>query len=323
MKVVVIGTGPAGCSAAITLRRYGIEVSLVEPSERGLSPPGETLHPGIEPLLARLGVLEHVLDAGYLRHEGHWLTWNGARQYVPFGSDENGPWRGFQAPRSDFDARLRTVAVREGTVLISRRLRQVVMDQNGRLCGVLTDQGLLPADWVVDCSGQARWVARQLGIEYQIHSPRLLARYGYASGLLQEALPSLESDQYGWTWIAEIATQRFQWTRLTSLAQRNPKNWTPSLLDRLCHEPSRGADMTWRIAKLTAGRGWLLAGDAAAVLDPSSSHGVLRALMTGMMAANAIANGTITGYSEWLSDWFHHDMLQLRAAYREANLFWK
>jgi flavin-dependent dehydrogenase len=50
----------------------------------------------------------------------------------------------------------------------------------------------------------------------------------------------------------------------------------------------RGADVTWRIISPAAGPGFFLVGDAVAVLDPASSHGVLKALMTGMMAAHLI-----------------------------------
>ena len=47
--------------------------------------------------------------------------------------------------------------------------------------------------------------------------------------------------------------------------------------------------MTWRMADSAAGSGWYMVGDAAAILDPTSSRGVLKALMTGVMAGHLIA----------------------------------
>jgi flavin-dependent dehydrogenase len=44
-------------------------------------------------------------------------------------------------------------------------------------------------------------------------------------------------------------------------------------------------DVTLRMAAQTAGDGWFLCGDAALVLEPSVSHGVLRGPMSGMAAA--------------------------------------
>jgi hypothetical protein len=51
----------------------------------------------------------------------------------------------------------------------------------------------------------------------------------------------------------------------------------------------RGADVTWRLSDAAAGLGWFIVGDAAAVLDPSCSHGVLKAIMSGMMAGHLAA----------------------------------
>jgi hypothetical protein len=48
----------------------------------------------------------------------------------------------------------------------------------------------------------------------------------------------------------------------------------------------RGIDVSSSIANPTAGPGYFLAGDAASIVDPLSSHGILKALMSGMKAAH-------------------------------------
>jgi flavin-dependent dehydrogenase len=84
------------------------------------------------------------------------------------------------------------------------------------------------------------------------------------------------------------------------------------------------------MAQTVAGSGYFLAGDSAAVLDPSSSHGVLRAIMSGMMAAHLVIRRLCDGadaqlctltYQNWLSSWFHHDVKEMSATYRAAHLF--
>lgn len=87
---------------------------------------------------------------------------------------------------------------------------------------------------------------------------------------------------------------------------------------------ARGADVTWRMVTRPAGPGYYLAGDAAAVLDPASSHGVLRAIMSGMMAGYLISQ-TFKGacseqratleYHRWLADWFNTDVHRVRQMY--------
>jgi hypothetical protein len=58
------------------------------------------------------------------------------------------------------------------------------------------------------------------------------------------------------------------------------------------------------------------------VLDPASSHGVLRALMSGIAAADAArallqdhSPLALARYAEWLGDWLDHDMSRLRSLY--------
>lgn len=321
MKVLILGGGPAGAAAAITLRRACVDTTIVDPCVFPRYRPGETLHPGIEPLLESLGALESVLGAGYLRHVGIWVKWNNDAAFFPFGADDVGRWCGFQAPRADFDARLLDTAIRHGTRLLRATPRTVRRDRHGRIAGIETENQFLCADCLIDCTGNARWLARQLNLHNDVHSPRLVARYSYATGQLDLDLPRIESDHGGWTWLAEVSPGRYHWTRVTESRLRPCQGWVPASLAGLRHEVSRGADVTWRRAKQSTGPGWFLAGDAAALLDPSSSHGVMRAIMTGMMAGHLIVANSPAAYHDWLSEWFDHDVREMRRAYREANIF--
>lgn len=70
----------------------------------------------------------------------------------------------------------------------------------------------------------------------------------------------------------------------------------------------------------------MLVGDAAFVLDPLSSHGVLHAIMSGMMAADMIAKHLVervpvhvaqTAYIDWSTDRFGTDIEHLRSMYAQ------
>lgn len=67
-----------------------------------------------------------------------------------------------------------------------------------------------------------------------------------------------------------------------------------------------------------------MVGDAAMVLDPLSSHGVLRAMMTGIQVSQLIQaqfNHTLTeeqviaSYRKWMNHWFQHDKTKLVQLY--------
>ncbi|HEV2846409.1 MAG TPA: NAD(P)/FAD-dependent oxidoreductase [Thermoanaerobaculia bacterium] len=199
--------------------------------------------------------------------------------------------------------------------------------RGNRVCGVLTGQGELPACFVVDAGGGGHWLARHLGLPVERRSPRLIAHYGYAEGTCpdREASPVLTADDDGWTWTAQVRPDLHQWTRL-SLSGREPKGgWQPAALRALkSRGRTRGADVTWRRVRPAAGPGYYLTGDAAAVLDPASSHGVLKALMSGMLAAHRIVQTVRAGipeeqtarsYDDWGRDGFEHDVRKLGELY--------
>lgn len=325
--VVIVGGGPGGTATAIHCAQKGLKVTLLEQAEFPRSHPGETLHPGIEPLLKKLGVAEQVLSAGFLRHPGHYIEWQGEREFQAFGEDEQGPWLGFQAVRSQFDSLLLEQAQTLGVQILQpcRALEPLV--NQGHVQGLNTTLGSIDAAFVVDAAGSCQWLARKLGIRTTPYSPPLKAYYGYATGECpdRDQAPLIASDAEGWTWIAKVEHQRYQWTRLSFDSQPGA-HWQPEdLADLFPEGKARAVDVTWRLVNPAAGPGYFLVGDAAAVLDPASSHGVLKAMTSGMMAAHLIVQSFQQGeqlqpssasrYCAWLRTNFYHDLIHLQGFY--------
>jgi len=332
--VVIIGGGPAGCSAAITCVNAGLSAVLLERTAFPRDCPGESLHPGVEPLLEQLGVNEAVQAARFVRYPGIWVEWEGARHFAPFGQDASGPWLGFQAWRAELDAllleRVRALGVE---VLQPCRALQPLRGEQGEVVGVQTELGPVHAKVLIDAAGGAHWLARQLDIPRLEASPRLVATYGYVVEPEQAPAeePRIVADDEGWTWTARVRPGVRQWTRLTLDGRPVPTGWLPpELRERAPVGRVRGADVTWRRVAAPAGPGYFMVGDAAAVLDPASSHGVLKAFMSGIMAGHAVARASsgalpwpvaLAGYSDWVRRWFEHDAAQLRERYRRFPRF--
>jgi flavin-dependent dehydrogenase len=262
---------------------------------------------------------------------------------MPFGknSEAGPPWRGFQAWRAHFDALLLQRARDAGaTVYQSCGAVDLLRGKAGRVTGVVkspkrsgierTISAKLRARFVVDATGGRHWLARRLALAIERHSPRLIARYGYVDGTCpgRDETPGLVADSDGWTWTARVRPRRYAWTRLSLRDSKGEQHLLPpeELRGDGLHQwgKVRGADVGWRVVVPAAGQGYFLVGDAAAVLDPASSHGVLKAIMSGMMAAHLIAqvvcydaseSAAAQRYSDWIRLWFDHDVAGLLALY--------
>lgn len=330
VDVLVIGGGPAGCATAIWAAGHGLRVRLLERLAFPRHRPGETLHPGAESIFEHLGVAERVAAASELRHEGHTVSWSGREGFTPFGTGAEGRWRGYQILREQLDSLL---LARAGELGVEASQSETVAEpivSGGRVIGVKAGGASIAARHVVDAAGSRGWLRRRLSLLATTASPPLRAYYGYCEGGCDEtdAVPSLVGDAHGWTWTAQVAPGRLNWTRLAFDADERPVEPPPRLRARRPLGRVRGADVTWRHVPASAGPGYFLAGDAAAVVDPAASHGVLRALMSGMMAAHAIARirsgwireaDAIAGYRTWTATSFEHDVGRLSELYRQLD----
>lgn len=327
LDVLVLGAGPAGCAAAILCAQRGLRVALLEREAFPRDRPGETLHPGVEPLLRQLGLGDALQSAGFLRHPGVWVRWNSDLRFEPFGADGGGPWLGFQAWRAAFDSLMLEHARRLGVIIRQPCRADAPTLDGARVTGVRTARGTLSARFVVDAAGAGHWLARKLSLDITRRSPRLLVRFGYARGecAARDDAPALLADDAGWTWIARVRPRLYGWARLSWRDARQLDDAPPEELRALTPDgPVRAADATWRMVSEPAGPGYFLAGDAAALLDPAASHGVLRGIMSGMMAAHLCARVIRDGASEqqaaqeyrrWLADWFESDVARLKVLY--------
>ena len=338
--VLIVGGGPAGSAAAISCATRGLRVVLVERQVFAGERPGDTLHPGIEPLLRQLGIAEMSTGTVGARHPGIWIDWAGAPRFEAFGQDADGPWLGFQVQRSAFDAMLVDRAGTCGAEIrqpcrvigIARDpagLWDVTMSSGGRA----RPDATLRCRIVMDATGTARWLSRKLGLAVDDRSVPLAARWGYVRGKcpVRDEAPRLTGDGAGWTWSARVGVGLYGWVRLQFGAGGRPDALdAPAELGGLSATgPARGADVTWRLARRPAEPGWFILGDAAAQLDPISSHGVLKAIMSGMMAAHLAAGVIGTGvpaqtaadhYADWLRGWFEADADRLSAFYRQLGI---
>lgn len=305
MDVAVLGGGPAGCAAARLLALQGHSVVLLTRPPAG-PPLAESLTPSCARLLARLGVLEAMSGAPFVRSTGHTVRWGTSEARVELFA---GGERGWQVRRDVLDRLLLRKAGEAGAVLhrhasvrgvrAAGDLHRVTYEERRRLQTTL-------ARWVIDCTGRSGLMSRR-GSGRRAPGPRTMAIVGAwerrPSWQLQDESHTLvESYPGGWAWSVPLTRTRRQVTVMldpsrtpvaagTRLRRTYRDELARTTMLRLACSGARFGGTPWaRDASPydcdapVRGR-LLIAGDAASFVDPLSSYGVKKALASGWLAA--------------------------------------
>jgi flavin-dependent dehydrogenase len=294
MRVAVVGSGPAGCAAAIALCRSGRQVVLIGD---GLDGVGEQLHPAARPLLDRLGLprLSGQLDCVGVR--AAWHSAELSEQHFlshPFGN-------GWLLDRARFGETLRRAALAAGARLhVPARLtglaRESAAPHRWRL--QLSD-GEESCDWLVDATGRRGSVTRLLGVK-RLRFDRQVALVGWLATDRTDdvdATLTVETTPSGWWYGCRLPGRR-RVAGFVTASRPDARIWESRLratrhLGRLVEAyrvegvpVARAADST--ILERCFGARWIAIGDAAVSYDPLASRGLVAALTSGLEAASLV-----------------------------------
>jgi flavin-dependent dehydrogenase len=328
-RVFIVGGGPAGAAAALSLARTGLTPVVLEAQPEPELKVGECLPPSVNPLLERLGLVDTVSRVGLPSH-GNRYVWGSAepseRDFI-FGA----AGVGWQLDRRKFEEELAAAAIQAGTDWrYGRRLVGCSLEEHGgQRLAVKSEKGLeiYRADFVIDASGRAARLARLLGRQ-RIRYDRLVGVSAYLqreSGGDRRAEDSrtlVEAAEEGWWYSAPLPGGRLIAAYMTDAdlvglpPSRRQDVWS-ALLDAAPHTRERIRQGSYRAStaprilgaqtsRLSAvvGVAWLAAGDAAVTYDPLTSHGITAALGSGLCAGAAAAdylNGRHRALSEYAS----------------------
>lgn len=229
--VAVVGGGPAGAVAALTLRRRGRSVSLVEASHYDDWRLGETLTPTIRRLLAALGLAEEFDRLDSVPSHGIRSHWGRADANVrSFVANPHG--HGWHVDRQAFDRLLGEAAKRAGaTMHLGTRVTACEFDLDG--CSLVlegagagsSEGGKSPArppsdddssqpddhplsiraDGVIDATGRRSALTRRLGGDPTVYDRLVAVAAQYRADLDAVGQYTLiEAAASGWWYSAPV-----------------------------------------------------------------------------------------------------------------------
>jgi len=324
--VVVIGGGPAGATVATLVAEQGRRVQLFERDVFPRFHVGESLVPETYWILERLGMLPKLRQSRFVKKYSVQFVSGSGRPSAPFHFWDNKPHecsQTWQVVRSEFDQ----------LMLDNAREHGAVVHEGARVVGVLIDDGRargvqvrakdgtvteVRAPVTADATGQVGLLQKQLRL--RVWDPILSkgSVWTYWKGARRDAgrdegatLVIQTPDGKGWFWyiplhddrasvgIVAPVEQLFRSGLRFAAAYEDAVKRCPAVEQRIAGAKRvsghfAAKDYSYRSRQL-AGEGWVLVGDAFAFLDPLYSSGVLLALKSGELAADAIGEGLAAG----------------------------
>ncbi len=320
LDVIIIGAGPAGCSAAALLAEQGRKVLVLEREKFPRYHVGESLIPFTYGPLERLGLIPRMKQSHFVKKFSVQFIAPSGRASQPFyfftRYDRDTVAQSWQILRSEFDLMLMQHARDKGAAVMEEMTVTALVQEGGRVVGARgTDKTGTPFEYrapiTLDCTGKESFSAVREG--WRMRDPYLnkVAVWTYYRGSKRDA--GIDEGQTtvamipekGWFWhipqhddmvsVGVVAEGKY----LTREGVRTPEAifqreigqnlW---IKDRLSVGEQVGpyfitSEYTHH-SKHCYREGLLLVGDAFCFLDPVFSSGLMLALKSGVMAADAV-----------------------------------
>ena len=317
--VLLIGAGPSGSSAAALLAEYGHNVLLIEREKFPRYHIGESLLPFTHEPLKRLGLIERMRASAFIKKYSVQFVSTSGKASQPFyfntryDDDVAQTW---QVLRSEFDQMLLDHARDKGANVVEETKVLDLLRDGDRVTGVRVRQpdgteAEYRAPITLDCSGKESFAASRN--RWRVPDPELnkVAVWTYYKGAkrdkgIDEGTTTVAFlPEKGWFWHIPLHDDRVsvgvvaEGKYLTRDGVKAPKDifhrevtqnkWIEEYL-----APGKSTGDYYVTNEFSyhsrhcGCEGLLLLGDAFCFLDPVFSSGLMLALKSGVMAADAV-----------------------------------
>jgi flavin-dependent dehydrogenase len=311
--IAIIGAGPAGTTAGILLKRAGYDVTIFHSGKRPPLIVGESLIPGVIPMLRELGLDEQVKQFGRFKP--------GATIYLDAQTEWSLPLSAlgrpeedfaYNVPRSDFDAMFLALAEKSGCRIL-RSIACVAAEEDSDRIALTDDTGEpVDADFILDASGRNRCIASTLKLPVQHGSREDVALFAHldraelprGGNIHMNILPG-----NAWTWriplqdrvSVGIVAPKSYFGRFSDSVQKQ--------YDAVCEQEPLLAPYIMGAERLTPvmkysnyqlrservfGSNWAMIGDTIGFADPAFSSGVFLSLFSAFTFVREAVNSGFT-----------------------------
>ncbi|UCV03690.1 NAD(P)/FAD-dependent oxidoreductase [Dechloromonas denitrificans] len=316
--VLVIGGGPAGTTIAPLLAAKGYRVVLLEKARHPRFHIGESLLPANLPLFERMGVAEEIKAIGMEKWGAEFVSpHHEMAQCFHFADawDKTMPYA-YQVKRAEFDTILLRNAEKKGVEVhecCKAKTVDFLPDNSGAVIKAQHDDGrefAWQARFVVDASGRDTFLANRFQIKHRNPKHNSSAIYGHFSGAKRhdgQAAGNITIFwfEHGWFWFIPMMDDVTSIGMVTwpyymkTIGERNIEQFLidgiamcPALAERLkdaklVNKVEATGNFSY-VSERNHGQNYLLLGDAYAFIDPVFSSGVLLAMNSGVLGAEAI-----------------------------------
>ncbi len=348
-SVAIAGDGPAGTTLAALLARDGVRVALFARGRPTGLVVGESLIPGVMPILRTLGIEDEVRRYGILKPGATFVQRDGETVAFRFAATAGRlPGYAYNVPRDRFDATLLEACHRSGAHVVAnpaRLERDPETPGRVRLVGASAEAAadLLggPADLLVDATGRSNTIARLLSLPVDAGDRRDAALFAHCEGVPLDNAGHVHMDhlENGWCWRIPVSAERVSLGIVVRPEVLAGFGSDPAAhFDGICAADAHLKQLTARAARVSpvvrygnyqrttrvgVGPGWALVGDAFGFVDPIFSSGLLLAMDGAHALAGAVRLGTPAAFRRYQARTLRHHQAWRRLVgyYYDGRIF--